>query len=153
MQIIIIGGGLTGLSLYLQLRHRCPKQSVNITILERHAYQFQQHESHSTFNGGLGVAPNGMRILRRLSPQIYVEVKATGFMTNTFDFRTRGGWRLGKWPASSSADGEGTLMIDQKTLREVLRRHVPSEDIREGAKVVQVRSNGSVVLEDGATIE
>lgn len=153
--IVIVGAGIAGLSTYLQLRKHLPSSfEYSVTILERHAIPSTQDESASTLGGGLGISPNGMRILRRLNPAIHAEVERTGMRCTTFDLRTCGARCLGAgWAGSTHPTTEATVMIDRKSFWSVLRRHVPDNVVREGCRVLEVSGDGLVKLDGGETLK
>ena len=158
MHVLIIGCGLSGLSLYLHLRKLLPPApATKITILERHAStkSLARDTTPSTFAGALGLAPNGFRILRKLDPDLAARVEARGVMVQDFEFRTSGDRSLGLWPAVDSSGrqkGDGTIMITRKGLWDVLRAEVGEGVIREGEKVVSVDVDGKVKLEGGEVL-
>ncbi|KAK3317104.1 hypothetical protein B0H66DRAFT_626907 [Apodospora peruviana] len=51
--------------------------------------------STQTVGGGLGVSPNGMRILNDISPFLHAAVTAQGFPCEKFIFMGENGWTLG----------------------------------------------------------
>ena len=157
MHIVIVGGGIAGLSTYVHLqKHLASHPDLKITILERSdvAIDSSTAETTSRFRGGLGVAPNGLRVLRELDAGLYTKIKEQGYMVHDFEFRTSGARSLGFWPGSSTSEPElGTLMIDRTALWRTLRVAVPDGAIRTGCKVASVDVDGSIQLESGETIE
>jgi 2-polyprenyl-6-methoxyphenol hydroxylase-like FAD-dependent oxidoreductase len=108
MEIIIIGAGIAGLSMYLHLRkHLASNHSV--TIYESHKPRSSLvpplsapvtlnslSASTNLVGGGLGISPNGMRVLRDLDEDLHDAVAAQGFLTENFVFKGANGWVLGK---------------------------------------------------------
>jgi 2-polyprenyl-6-methoxyphenol hydroxylase-like FAD-dependent oxidoreductase len=109
MKIVIVGGGIAGLSAYLHLRKHLPSYSErDITIYESHrprsttaSSSAQDHpnqsvnldalsESTAIVGGGLGIAPNGMRVLRDLNLDLHDRVVTQGFPSDKF-VRSEGG--------------------------------------------------------------
>jgi 2-polyprenyl-6-methoxyphenol hydroxylase-like FAD-dependent oxidoreductase len=108
MKIIIVGGGIAGLTTYLHLRKHLPEPSSHsITILESHKSLRPSQPSlkpvsldalsasTAIVGGGLGIAPNGMRALRDLDPVLHARVVAQGFRAENFVFKAAKGWMLG----------------------------------------------------------
>ncbi|KAH7135805.1 hypothetical protein B0J11DRAFT_425122 [Dendryphion nanum] len=114
MKIIIVGAGISGLSTYLHLRkHLSP--SHTITIYESHKPRSSSLPTTATpaelnlenlsasttlVGGGLGVSPNGMRVLYDLDPELHDAVVAQGFPAEHFIFKGANGWTLGKQKTS-----------------------------------------------------
>ncbi|KAK1754334.1 salicylate hydroxylase [Echria macrotheca] len=122
MKIIIIGAGISGLATYLHLRKHLPSppsaKPHTIHIYESHSprtttetSQSQSFEALSSstaiVGGGLGVSPNGMRVLRHLSPELHAAVAAQGFPCENFVFMGANGWTLGIQPTSDHGGFEG----------------------------------------------
>lgn len=120
MKIVIVGGGIAGLSTYLHLRknlshlspiptiviyesHRprstlpTPSPSGSSTTTTPSAPLTLEDLSASTHlvGGGLGISPNGMRVLRSLSPSLHSAVASQGFPAENFVFKGANGWKLG----------------------------------------------------------
>ena len=117
MRIIIVGAGIAGLSTYLHLRKYLPNTTL-ITIYESHhprqtissspAPQTLTTLSESTaiVGGGLGISPNGMRVLRDLNIELRNATAAQGFPVEQFVFRGANGWVLG-----SSRTGDKSVKV------------------------------------------
>ncbi|KAM7182901.1 salicylate hydroxylase [Naviculisporaceae sp. PSN 640] len=171
MKIIIVGGGISGLATYLFLRKLLPNPSSSssshaIYIYESHRprnkitsntsknnSQSENQEtsisslstSTQTVGGGLGVSPNGMRILHDISPALHEAVTAQGYPCEKFIFMAENGWTLG---VSSSGDQGGYEAHGPDAREEVcvsslrgglwacLKRHV-DETYGEGEEVVR----------------
>lgn len=114
IRIIIVGGGIAGLSTYLHLRKHLPEHvEHSITIYESHrprpassSASTPNHpnqsvsldalsESTAVVGGGLGISPNGMRVLHDLSLDLHDRVVAQGFSANNFIFKGANNWTLG----------------------------------------------------------
>lgn len=167
MKIIIVGGGIAGLSTYLHLRKYMPNSSSHtIQIYESHRPhakplngQFSSQttttplnvdtlsESTAIVGGGLGVSPNGMRILRDLSIELHDRVVAQGFPVEHFIFKSANGWTLGVQKTSDKAvrkereEEEICIASSRHGLWETLMRFVEEE---EGRDVVRYRKVISV---------
>ncbi|KAH8725065.1 hypothetical protein GQ44DRAFT_772467 [Phaeosphaeriaceae sp. PMI808] len=160
MKIIIVGGGIAGLSTYLHLRKHLPSApSCTIAVYESHkprsngstssAPQDISHlnldtlsESTAIVGGGLAISPNGIRVLRDLDPELHTKVVAQGFPVETFVFKGANGWTLGMHRASDKAwraEGEQEEVCIASTrhgLRETIMQHVRQ---KYGDNVVQYR--------------
>ena len=108
MKIIIVGAGIAGISTYLHLRKHLSSDH-NITIYESHQPRSSLSSSTPTLltldqlsastvlvGGGLGVSPNGMRVLRDLDKDLHDAVAGQGFPVDNFIFKGANGWMLGK---------------------------------------------------------
>ena len=118
MKIIIVGGGIAGLTTYLYLRKYFPDSSRHsITIYESHEPRSRLpqandpggsksinlgalSESTAIVGGGLGISPNGMRVLRSLDPSLHDQVLSQGFPVENFVFKGANGWSLGSFCTS-----------------------------------------------------
>lgn len=153
MKIIIVGGGIAGLSTYLHLRKHL-SWTHTIAIYESHRPRTilpsasnappdnldleALSESTAIVGGGLGISPNGMRVLRELDLSLHDAVAAQGFPVDDFVFKGANGWTLG---VSKTGDGkvraegeaqEVCVASSRQGLWEVLMRSV-------GEGVVQYR--------------
>jgi 2-polyprenyl-6-methoxyphenol hydroxylase-like FAD-dependent oxidoreductase len=114
MQIIIVGGGIAGLSTYAFIKQKLPTHSIK--IYESHTPKAVTATTGSTFDelssstsvvgGGLGISPNGMRILRELDEGLHDNIIATGFVCHNFTFRSSRGWKLAMNPTSDRREPE-----------------------------------------------
>ena len=114
MRIVIVGGGIAGLSTYLHLRkHLSIASEHTITIYESHRSRAEAtttsvlnsvnqsvnldtlSESTAIVGGGLCLSPNGMRVIRDLSLDLHDRVIAQGFPVEKFIFKGANGWTLG----------------------------------------------------------
>jgi 2-polyprenyl-6-methoxyphenol hydroxylase-like FAD-dependent oxidoreductase len=118
MKVIIVGAGIAGLSTCLFLKKYCkPIAELNITIYESHKPGTKRSLAEATFQelsssslivgGGLGVQPNGMRIIRELGKELYDEVKGHGFTVKKYVFKSSRGWRLNASPAGDLCGTKG----------------------------------------------
>lgn len=122
MKILIIGGGIAGLSTYLHMKkHLAPRGEHGIKIFESHASRIASDQAHGNgklnlddlpsstalVGGGLAVAPNGMRVLRGLSPDLHDAVTKQGFQCENNTFKAARGFTIGKaraWDAREPAE-------------------------------------------------
>ncbi|KAF2632007.1 FAD/NAD(P)-binding domain-containing protein [Macroventuria anomochaeta] len=169
MKIIIVGGGIAGLSTYLHLRKRLPNSSRHIiTVYESHKPRSTASgtssldrlnqsvnlnalsESTAIVGGGLGVSPNGMRVLRDLSLDLHDRVVAQGFPAENFFFKGANDWTLGIQSTSDKAvraegDAEEVCIASSRhglwhTLRQyVIEKH--GQDVIKHKKVLKVVRN------------
>ena len=163
MKIAIIGAGISGLSLYLFLRKYIPTlKEDEVVIYDAHqAPRRQDNQAHTygqsladgaTFiGGGLGVAPNGMRILRELNPQLHDEVVAQGYPVPRFQFKNARNQALGSMPTVHVSHGEPEYMVmtSRQGFWYCLRDLVPDESLHCGKPVVRVHEaeSGKYVVE------
>ena len=125
MKIIIVGGGISGLSTYLFFRQSFARDETQyeIKIYEKYAPRTkilstgdsddvqdlaELSSSTAIVGGGLGISPNGMRILSEVSPELHAAVLAQGFPCEKFIFRSSRGWKLSE---SASTDGRGESCV------------------------------------------
>lgn len=108
MKIAIVGGGISGLSAYLNLQKHLiksfrSKESLSITIYETHDLTHLGNKKPTeipSHGGGYGIAPNGMASLRRVDPEIHDEILQGGFPAPKIWMRSARGWTLGVMPSS-----------------------------------------------------
>lgn len=169
MKIIIVGGGIAGLSTYLHLRKYVPSPSEHdITIYESHrprsvasstATQNQPNqsvnldalsESTAIVGGGLGIAANGMRVLRDLSLDLHDRIVAQGFPAEKIIFKGANDWTLGIQSTSDKtvrAGGEAEevcIASSRHGLWQTLRQYVVEKyggDVIKQGKVVKASRN------------
>ena len=168
MKIAIIGAGISGLSVYLFLRKHIPTlKEDDIVIYEARQAPRSRHQQASTFSqsladgatfigGGLGIAPNGMRILRGLNPQLHEAAVTQGYPVPRFQFKNAYNHVLGSMPSVDVSQGEEPeymVMTSRQSFWNCLRDVVPDEVLHCGnpvAKVNEVESGKYVVeFKDG----
>ena len=164
LRIAIIGGGISGLTTYLQLRKHFPPSSspdnpkLDITIFEphdlpKHNYETRRASGAPAVGGGYGLAANGMRSLKRLDPDIHAHILKHSFPTPRFQMRTRQGWTLGaigcviEYPERP----ETCCMVTREVVLEALYAKVPAEviEIRKVVEVVDGEEEARVVVDGG----
>jgi 2-polyprenyl-6-methoxyphenol hydroxylase-like FAD-dependent oxidoreductase len=166
MKIVIVGGGIAGLSAYLHLRKHLPSYSErDITIYESHrprsttaSSSAQDHpnqsvnldalsESTAIVGGGLGIAPNGMRVLRDLNLDLHDRVVTQGFPAEKFVFKGANGWTLGmqstsdKFVRSEGGPEEVCIASSRHGLWHTMRKYVVEkygDDVMKHGKVLKV---------------
>ena len=150
MRIIIIGAGISGLSSYLLLKKHLPEpatpaQSHTIVIYdayetsrtlqrasddEVHDGAYGQEANSIAIGGGLGVMPNGMNVLKRLSEELFSHVTAAGHPISAFQLSNARGWTLATLPAQSKDEPPLVgCMIARRALWSRLRKQVPDDAI------------------------
>lgn len=170
MKVIIVGGGISGLSTYLFLRKYCP-QIKDITIYESYPPRTSA-KANATFEelststaiigGGIGLSPNGARILRELNPDIYAAAKASGFPVEKFVFKSARGWRLHVGPTTDNygkpghpeGEEEVCIAMSRHGLWEALNGAMEKDTVVY-RKVVSATKGGegkkpTIVFEDGS---
>jgi 2-polyprenyl-6-methoxyphenol hydroxylase-like FAD-dependent oxidoreductase len=153
MKIIIVGGGISGLSTYLFFRQTFAQDSsqYEIKVYEKYAPRSkieatgdatevqdlaELSSSTAIVGGGLGVSPNGMRILSEISQQLHDAVVAQGFPCHKFIFRSSRGWKLSESP-STDGRGENCVASSRHGLWSCLRDAI-GKDVVQFRKVTKV---------------
>lgn len=166
LRVAIIGGGISGLTTYLQLRKQFSSQDpartpqLAITIFESYdlpAQNFERSDAASpsapAIGGGYGLAANGMHSFRCLDPDIHQHILKNSFPTPRFQMRTRKGWTLGaigtviEYPQGP----EACCMVTREVVLEALYAKVPREviEIKEAVQVVDEETEARVVFAGG----
>lgn len=156
MKIAIVGGGICGLSTYLNLRKQIcldsvHEESVEITIFERHVLRHDKNSRKGDIpssGGGYGLAPNGMASLRRLDPEIRNQIVRGGFPSPKTTLKSARGWTIGTLPFVDTRDGhtEACVMILREAVLDALYERIPESAIVH-QKVVEVMDG-----DDSATV-
>ena len=135
MKIVIAGAGISGLTTYLFLRKLLPSNlPIEILIYEKHPPN--SSAANSTPNsfisegGALGIAPNGLAVIRALSEELYQEVISLGYPCTHYAINNAKSWNLGTFRATNYHDPPmPTSLIIRQKLWECLRRRVPDEAV------------------------
>lgn len=152
LKIAIVGAGISGLSTYLFLKKHLPSTFPHeIKIFENYPSPSRNdgelshedsasREAASFIGGGLGVAPNGMHVLRSLDPEIHRAVVDQGYPTSQFQFKNSRNWTLG---SISQADftmqpPEVMVMSSRQGVWHCLRDKVPDEALQTGKRVTKL---------------
>ncbi len=152
MKIAIVGAGISGLSLYLFLRkHITALKDDEIIIYETYQAPRRKDGQNSTYGqslrdgasfigAGLGIGPNGMRILRKLNPQLHDTVAAQGYPNTRIQFKNAHNQTLGSMPTvdGSQEDAEYMVMTSRQGFWDCLRDIVPDEALQCGETVDRV---------------
>ena len=143
MKIAIVGAGISGLSLYLFLQKHIPSlEKGDIAIYETYqalrrkngqttTYGQSLRDGASFIGAGLGIGPNGMRILRKLDLQLHGAVVAQGYPSTRIQFKNAHNQTLGSMPTEdkSQQDAEYMVMTSRQGFWDCLRDAVPDEAI------------------------
>lgn len=149
MKIVIVGGGISGLALYIALQKYLGKPHASEHPLEVFIYETydasrrQQRVGSSgegqdehprlvseAVGGALGVSPNGMRVLGDLHEDLYRAVAIHGYPVSHFRIHNAYGWALGSFAAADKSNpSRETYLISRQGLWNCLRDHVPDHVI------------------------
>ncbi|CAG8891775.1 unnamed protein product [Penicillium egyptiacum] len=166
MKIIIIGAGIAGCAAYLELQKHLPQptksdESYEVTMYE--AYDTNQsitpderteehtHSSTLLVGGGLGVAPNGLNVLKRLDEELLKDVVRGGYVTAISNMKNKNGWPLFSMNSFSSDDNSKNnnnssphmLATSRHSLWTALRGRIPDDHIvHKRVAQVTARSDG-----------
>ncbi|KAL2862373.1 FAD-dependent oxidoreductase [Aspergillus lucknowensis] len=145
MKIIIIGGGISGCTAYLQLKKHLPVpppgEQHEITIYEAYDTSIDathnEGETHSStliVGGGLGVFPNGLHVLKRLDEDILRDVVRGGYLIAHQDLRSKNGTLLVRIDPTAHPEEDGERMhllaTSRHSLWKNLRLRIPDSDIQ-----------------------
>jgi 2-polyprenyl-6-methoxyphenol hydroxylase-like FAD-dependent oxidoreductase len=123
MQIVILGAGISGCAVYLQLRKHLPKPTNggehSITIYEAydtgqditHTDRVQDsdiggsaiHSSTLLVGGGLGVGANGLNVLKRLDEDLLRDFVRGGYVVQKWNMKGKDGSVLARISGSGSS--------------------------------------------------
>ena len=175
MKIIIVGGGLSGLATYLFLKKQLPpppgKSQHEILILEK--YQVPKAGDRDKIGpfteddgsipipivgGGLGVAPNGMKHIRALDPEIYDAILAQGYAASRFQMKNSRDMNLGCLNVTSKDDPPVPMVLSSRQgIWDCVNAKVPDSDVRRGVAVSKVEKRDDlplqVYLDDGSSLD
>ncbi|KAJ7075155.1 hypothetical protein B0H15DRAFT_867670, partial [Mycena belliarum] len=155
MKIIVVGAGVGGLAVYHALRKHLVDASPPVEILV-----FESHESSvstsAAIGGGLGLAPNGLRAISRISPDAADYIQERGFAGEVMTFRNSKGTLLGRFRVGRRARyGVGELMLARETVHNAFIQELRPGAVAWGSKVryvKEIRDGVEVMLADG-TVE
>ena len=155
MKIVIIGAGIAGCTAYLELQKHLPSSGSDseanheITIYEAYSTdvdvtsdQREEGTTHSStllVGGGLGLAPNGLHVLRRLDEDLLRDVVRGGYVVGTSNLKNKNGstlMRMG-WLSDASSSSEGgddpeqmhMVACSRHSLWKTLRARIPDDRI------------------------
>lgn len=161
MRIAIIGGGLSGFSLYLWFQKLGLTTDHDVTIYEARQLtdaatssgSTQETYNASVIGASIGLSPNGPKVLMRLNEDLYKEIMQTGHEIRTCKITNARGWTLADVPAGPN--NETMLMIGREDIWQCFRRRVPeSVIVRKKVKKVEIGETINVLLfSDGSEAE
>lgn len=145
MKILIVGGGISGLSLYLFLQKVFPASlpssgsGLELVVYETHEARKRKKGSvvgetkgvvSGSVGGALGIAPNGLRVLRHLDDHLYAAIVHQGYPVSQFWIQNALGWNLSRFPATDSGNPQlQTVLITRQALWDQLRDRVPDSAV------------------------
>ena len=147
MKVVIVGGGIGGLAVYLFFQKLLPsssESSLEIEIYESHdarnPFQSAGNPDRETaalvpdiVGGALGIAPNGLRVLRDLHPALFTAMLNHGYAVSHFWLQSARGWNLARLPATDQGNPQlPTILISRQALWNDLRDRVPDSAIVRG---------------------
>ncbi|KAL6857346.1 hypothetical protein J3F83DRAFT_370812 [Trichoderma novae-zelandiae] len=106
MKIAIIGAGIAGCAVYLELEKHLPKSEASpeddeITIYEAYdtgkdvtsddREEGPTHSSTLIVGGGLGIAPNGLGVIQRLDEALLRDVTRAGYVISRSNMKNKNG--------------------------------------------------------------
>lgn len=167
MHIIIVGAGISGCATYLFLQKHLlsiPLLQCTVTIYEKHrppsasladlSTAFGTDIFQNVIGAGLGINPNGMRVLRELNIKIHDAVVDRGFVCKVFKFQTPNGWTLGTSRTGDQGHPEEFCVATSRhAIQQCLAEAIPKEVIQYAEVKLVLVEHGKkpvVVLADGA---
>ncbi|TFK22008.1 FAD/NAD(P)-binding domain-containing protein [Coprinopsis marcescibilis] len=152
MQIIIVGGSLSGLLTYIALRNHLASSdpTVSIKIVET------AKGPEGLPNGSSSFSPNAVRSLNLIAPELLPLLRQRGFSGGAIDIQNSLGEVLGEFKAGTKEKyGDlHQLVISNDTLRDVLLSLINEDDIQWGKSVTglfELSSGVQVAYSDGTT--
>jgi 2-polyprenyl-6-methoxyphenol hydroxylase-like FAD-dependent oxidoreductase len=152
MKIAIIGAGIAGCAVYLELKKHlqkndCSPEDLDIKIYE--AYDtgkdvtFEDREpgpTHSStliIGGGLGIAPNGLGVIQRLDEELLREITRNGYVITRSNMKNKNGSMLMYIDANGSVAKEpgepskklNMVACSRHSLWRSLRTRIPDDAI------------------------
>lgn len=151
MKIVIIGAGIAGCAAYLQLRKHLPipsdsesnheiiiyeAYSTDLDVTAEKRQQTQEDNTHSStllVGGGLGIAANGLHVLRRLDEDLLKDVVCSGYAASKFNMKSKNGCQLVSIDAtgqtSSGKQRMHMIAASRHSLWQALRSRIPDGHI------------------------
>lgn len=150
MKILIVGGGIGGLAARYAIKKHLP--SATVTLYEAHE---SPASTTSIIGGGLGLAPNGQRVLAQIYPPSMEYIRPRALEHQAFTFRDERGRLLGNKDWGNQKDGYVQMMAARATVHQSLLAGVDDdESVVWGKKVTAIKETKSAVdvtLGDGST--
>ncbi|KAI9881246.1 MAG: hypothetical protein M1830_005532 [Pleopsidium flavum] len=167
MKIVIVGAGISGISVFTFLKKLLPIPPAHlppheILIYESHdasrrAKSAASAGEFSPIGGVLGIAPNGMKVLWDLNPQIAATISALGYPASFFQLRNAYGWLLARFNAMDpNISTQRTIMCSRQAIWDCLRDSISDDAITQKlVKEVSISANGRprVKFFDDSTVE
>ena len=147
MKIVIVGGGISGLSVYLFLQKLIPASlSSGLELVVYESYEARKREKgpeqelsvvgevkgfdSGTVGGALGVAPNGLRVLRHLDESLYAAIVDQGYPVSEFWIQNALGWNISRLSATDTVTVNPnsqlpTVLISRQAFWNELRDRIP----------------------------
>lgn len=152
MKIAIIGAGIAGCAVYLELKKHLKKsdgspEDLDIKIYEAYdtgkdvtsedREQGPTDSSTLIVGGGLGIAPNGLGVIQRLDEELLREVTRDGYVITRSNLKSKNGNLLMYIDPNGSGTrepGEASTKLNmvacsRHSLWGCLRTRIPDEDI------------------------
>ncbi|EAU80941.1 hypothetical protein CC1G_03117 [Coprinopsis cinerea okayama7 len=152
MQIIIVGGGISGLLTYVALRNHIAHSdsTISIKIVDNAKGPDDFTDGCSSF------APNAVRALCAVAPEVVPLLRQRGYSGGTISAHNSTGKVLGEFKAGAKEryDELQQLVVSHKALREVLMTLIDPGDIAWGKVVTglfELSSGVQVTYTDGTT--
>lgn len=157
MKIALIGGGISGLSTFLNLQKQFAKNkdALDITIYEPHDLPqlTERADDIPSSGGGYGLAGNGMASLRRLDPSLHERILRHGFPSPKFVLKSARGGILGVMSMSDLRGDhpECCVMVLREIVIAALYERVPSSTFvrRKVVKVEDGSEQATIELDNG----
>lgn len=112
--IIIVGAGIVGLVLALALDRHC---GVKVELYE------QANAFHDDVGAGMGMYPNGLRVIRDISPQLLKDIQAAGYPYLLRRYERHDGTEVAKADETKLVGPDGETEEDADDLQPIgLRR-------------------------------
>ena len=135
MKVVVVGAGISGLFTYLYLKQELkralpPHEQLEIVIYERYPNPVPILKGGVSIGGFLGIAPNGLKVIRDLDGGLYEEIVSKGSRQTTFRLRSSQGWNIGQMSAENfDTPPLPNVLISRHALWESFRQRVPDCDI------------------------
>jgi 2-polyprenyl-6-methoxyphenol hydroxylase-like FAD-dependent oxidoreductase len=155
MKIVIVGAGVTGCTAYLALRKHLPKPSGSshdheYTIYEAYAVsddafrETQENSTHSStliVGGGLGIGPNGLKVLERLDESLVRDITRGGYAYSHHIMKSKHGLTLMAIDATVGSNPPmNSVGSSRQSLWRCLKNRIP-EGVIVNKRVSQVEAN------------
>ena len=168
MKIVIVGAGISGLSVYHFLKRLLPTPPTHlplheIIICESHDASRRNKVTNpskdlSPVGAVVGIAPNGMKVLWDLDQRIAAAVTASGYPVSHFILKNAYGWTLVRFDAADlEKPSLKTVMCSRQAVWDCLRDDIPDATIiHKSIKEVLLHSDDGrprAYFVDGSSIE